>query len=71
MADIVDRANDIRDLEIESLINGRASPRIPVGHGRCLYCDERVDPPARWCDADCRDGWEKVKRAQAQRPERT
>ena len=26
--------------------------------GMCLYCGEQVPPMLRFCDADCRDGWE-------------
>lgn len=28
--------------------------------GYCHYCGEKLDnPEARWCDAECRDAWEK------------
>lgn len=27
--------------------------------GYCLFCDEPVDHPRRWCNAQCRDDWEK------------
>jgi predicted nucleic acid-binding Zn ribbon protein len=30
--------------------------------GFCLACGEDVESPRRWCDADCRDMWEKDKR---------
>ncbi len=29
-----------------------------VGH--CLFCEEAINEPGRrWCDADCRDSWER------------
>lgn len=28
--------------------------------GRCWNCEEPVDKPRRWCDAECRDEWEKL-----------
>lgn len=31
----------------------------PVPTGRCLYCDELVGEHHRWCDTDCRTGWER------------
>lgn len=27
--------------------------------GLCLNCEVAVDYPRRWCNADCRDDWEK------------
>jgi len=27
--------------------------------GRCLWCGEPVEAPRRWCDAGCRDDWER------------
>lgn len=26
--------------------------------GACLFCGELLPPGMRFCDADCRDGWE-------------
>ncbi len=27
--------------------------------GHCYWCGEPLKSPLRWCDADCRDDWEK------------
>ena len=35
----------------------RASGPQPTG--ACLWCGAPLAPPLRWCDADCRDDWEK------------
>jgi hypothetical protein len=68
MADAVDRANDLAQTEIDAIVRNRPSAKLPPGHGHCLYCDEPLDPPRRWCDADCRDDFEKAVRAEQQRP---
>jgi len=30
----------------------------PEATGYCLYCDEAIAPGLRWCNAECRDGWQ-------------
>lgn len=30
--------------------------------GQCYWCGENVHAPKRWCDADCRDEWERQQR---------
>lgn len=37
-------------------------PEGPAPTGRCLYCDELVEDTRRWCDAECREHWEKEAR---------
>lgn len=59
--DQIDRANELADLEREmrvAAIRANAKPQA-TATGRCLFCDEILDDERRWCDADCRDGWEK------------
>lgn len=34
-------------------------PAGPVATGCCLNCGQPVESPRRWCDADCRDQWER------------
>lgn len=34
-------------------------PEGPAATGHCLFCDEPLEEGRRWCDADCRNGWEK------------
>ena len=31
--------------------------------GYCLWCDARMVPNQRWCDAACRDDWRRAKDA--------
>ncbi len=28
--------------------------------GDCLFCDTPVEPPRRWCNAQCRDDWQLI-----------
>ncbi|MCX8017076.1 MAG: hypothetical protein N2690_04125 [Rhodocyclaceae bacterium] len=32
----------------------------PAATGTCLWCDAGLTGGRRWCDADCRDDWEKT-----------
>lgn len=31
---------------------------VPIG--QCLFCGDPVAEQRRWCDADCRDEWERA-----------
>lgn len=31
----------------------------PKNSGFCLNCGEKITQKERWCDADCRDDWQK------------
>lgn len=57
--DIIDHATDIAEAERQRAISQR--PRAPViaATGSCLCCDHPLPPERRWCDADCRDEWQK------------
>ncbi len=68
MADAADRASEVEQLLIDAALSTRPSPKLVLGCGRCLHCDEPIDPPRRWCDAGCRDDYEKAQRAEQQRP---
>lgn len=32
----------------------------PIATGECLYCSAALKDGARWCDASCRDDWERL-----------
>lgn len=62
MADEADRAQ--QDIECLSALHLRAIASRPpeaVAEGACLYCGEVLADGRRWCDADCRDGWERLR----------
>lgn len=59
MADIADVANDNLESEIKRALSLINSSEVAKANGACLYCNEPLSLPRRWCDADCRDNWEK------------
>jgi predicted nucleic acid-binding Zn ribbon protein len=38
-------------------------PPGPIPNGLCHWCGELVSDEARWCDAGCRESWDKARRA--------
>jgi len=65
MPDDLDRAAEHEQLQ-RSLSLAQAlthAPRGPLATGSCLYCEATLDEGLRWCDAECRDGWEKLQKA--------
>jgi hypothetical protein len=36
----------------------RVEPDV-TATGECLFCGEPVEQKRRWCDAQCRDDWER------------
>jgi len=61
---------DIADLAEEQIERWLAlavasrQPHGPMAVGRCLNCDEPLPLSRRWCDAGCRDDWERRSRLQ-------
>lgn len=43
-------------------------PDGPQATGICLFCGEPLPAGQRWCDADCRDDWERAQRARREAP---
>lgn len=63
MSDIADKANDLVAMNDELALRGVRNKITKAEFtGFCLNCDEVVEEPRRWCDADCRDQWERRKR---------
>ena len=58
MADIVDQA----DVQVEYALKNALLQKKPEPSkkytGYCWLCESPVEPPKRWCDAECRDKWE-------------
>ena len=58
MSDIVDMTQEREErLDDARRKFTRAAPQGPVATGFCLWCGEELDPPRRWCNAECRDEW--------------
>lgn len=64
MSDEVDRAEQNQSVILDAAVKRRRDvSAVPVmGIGRCHSCGDRVGEGRRWCDADCRDDWEKGER---------
>lgn len=58
MADSADQATQLEEMERSAALMRRA-PSGPVATGQCLWCDSDVEDGRRWCDAECRDEWER------------
>ena len=58
MADPADLAQ--AQLEREEALRRRACPApiLPYS-GQCYWCGDPLPVPRRWCDAECRDDWER------------
>jgi hypothetical protein len=68
MSDVIDRACEVeqqlREVAIQNQKNSVSGPKYT---GFCLYCEEEVSEPHRWCSISCRDMYEheqKLKRHQ-------
>ena len=63
MSDHADRSDSII---FEAVRRGVAhlhrQPHL-VADGRCHYCDEAIAPAVTFCDADCRDDYDKEQAA--------
>lgn len=59
--DEVDSSNERQQREAPLLIEASKKPVGPLPTGRCHYCDEILNDTMRWCDAGCRDAWEREK----------
>ena len=61
MADDADRASDLIELELSTLLAVRR-PAASTYTGRCQNCAAHVARPLQFCDADCRDDFEREKK---------
>ncbi len=65
MADFADIASEREQIDTARAIEAARRPTSPgpIACGQCHNCDASVLPGHAFCDADCRDDWEKRKRA--------
>ena len=62
VADEIDLANNMMEEQISRAVAKAGAVEIPTNEtGRCLYCSEVVQDGRRWCDADCREEYERRK----------
>lgn len=60
--DIADQGNDTADLLLTVALKNVGKPLQLAGIGLCLNCGSEVDGERRWCDADCREDYEREAR---------
>lgn len=61
MSDNLDNAAEFTERYTQSAIRTFRKPVGPQPNGRCHWCDEIVNDEARFCDAACRDQYDKSK----------
>ncbi|MFC5475759.1 hypothetical protein [Paraherbaspirillum soli] len=59
MSDIADRSDQIIGIEVATSLAmvRKAQDIAPDGH--CCFCDEPLPHPARFCNVDCRDDYDR------------
>lgn len=69
MADEIDKANELAELELISSLNKHQNKQInsPQATGECLYCYAELPDGQRWCDMECRDEWERETKRKQER----
>jgi len=65
--DIIDQGNETAELFRKAALSQRA-PEGPTATGNCLNCEWPLTGGKRWCDAACRDDWQKQQRAEHMAP---
>ena len=62
VADEIDLASEMMETQISRAVAKASGLEIPKNTtGKCLYCRELVLDGRRWCDADCREEYERRK----------
>lgn len=63
MADDVDQANDVSALLLADAIAKKKKTVEAEATGECLNCSTKVAAGRRWCNAECRDEYERDENA--------
>jgi hypothetical protein len=58
MGDWIDKAQAVETLFQAQALSARA-PEGPPACGACYYCGALLKDGRRWCDAHCRDDWQR------------
>jgi hypothetical protein len=59
MSDTADLAQ-AQNERLDQVILATRKPAAPDATGFCLNCGEPLPGGRRWCDADCRDDWQRT-----------
>ena len=72
MTDIIDMANDLADqLTSAYVAHERQQNPLLTYTGQCYNCDAPTPAGHNFCDADCRDDWQKRQDAEQRRGKTT
>lgn len=63
MADEADLAQEHIEREMALILAARRKSDAPEATGECHWCTEAVTNARRFCDADCRDAWQRSRAA--------
>ena len=63
MMDVIDQSESTLQIN-ETLALQQRKDAGPPPCGECHYCGEPLNDGRRFCDADCRDDWQKRQAAQ-------
>lgn len=61
--DPIDMASDHEQMERDSYIRRSMGKASLIAIGRCYFCDAGLNANYRFCDEECRDGYEVEQRA--------
>lgn len=64
MTDIIDRATDAQQKQLDQAISAAKITQSRLPKGRCNYCGEAVNDT--FCDIDCRNDYEREQRIMQQ-----
>ncbi|WP_249553785.1 hypothetical protein [Shewanella sp. 10B] len=59
MSDKADDADALVELQLRAAMASRQRPVMRPFTGCCYWCGESVESPRIFCDADCRDDFER------------
>jgi predicted nucleic acid-binding Zn ribbon protein len=59
MPDLADLAQ-AQNERVTGIMLTRRLPEAPPASGSCLHCGAPLPRGGRWCDAECRDDWERL-----------
>ena len=59
--DEIDQANEQAERYLSTSMRLRR-PAGPEAKGECHYCGEPLAEGLRWCDVECREGWQREQR---------
>ena len=66
MSNDADEAQRVSELfDSLAIAQARKPVQTAASTGRCLYCSAPVAAEARFCDADCRDDFERLQQLKA------